>query len=171
MKLYILKNGQILGPYSEEDVQAQLTAGTISMGDSFAIEGAAAWKSLSEMPLGRTAVPVPLGPPSRVYQADPHAAQSSAGNATSTLAIAALITGIIGVVCGVSSLAAVVLGHLALSEIKRNPAMKGREMALTGLVFGYVILGLSLIAIIGLIFFNAAAVSMKHSFIHTPPPH
>jgi hypothetical protein len=58
--------------------------------------------------------------------------------ATTPLSIAALVTGIGGIVfgwafVGVPSIAAVVLGHLAL---RREP--EGRRLALPGLILGYV---------------------------------
>lgn len=59
---------------------------------------------------------------------------------TSTLAILSLIFGILGVFM-FGSLVAVVLGHLARSEIKKSGnALEGDGMAVAGLVLGYVML-------------------------------
>ncbi len=71
---------------------------------------------------------------------------------TTPLAITSLLFGISSPVflclCGlslVSSLAAIITGHLALSTIERSPVpMTGRGMARTGLVFGYLLFLVSL---------------------------
>lgn len=55
------------------------------------------------------------------------------------LAIASLVLGIVGfVVPGLASVAAVITGHLGLSQIKRsNLSQGGRGLAIAGLVLGY----------------------------------
>lgn len=60
----------------------------------------------------------------------------------STIAVWALITGVVGVLAGwcmfgLPSIAAIILGHLGLSRTKHNEE-KGRGMAVAGLVLGYV---------------------------------
>lgn len=65
---------------------------------------------------------------------------------TSTMAIISLIAGIAGVVQilpVIGPLAAIITGHLAKKEIKNSNGMiTGNGMATTGLILGYVILGL-----------------------------
>jgi uncharacterized membrane protein len=69
---------------------------------------------------------------------------------TSGWAIAALVCGIVGLCSGVAGIAAVVCGHIALSEIKRsNNYIQGRGMAIAGLVLGY----LAIAAIVAWILF------------------
>jgi hypothetical protein len=75
----------------------------------------------------------------------------------SVLAIVSLITGILGlpfffcwIFGGPLDLVAIITGHLAVSEIKKNPARTGKGLALTGLVCGY----LSLVLLVA---FNIAA--------------
>jgi type IV pilus assembly protein PilA len=78
----------------------------------------------------------------------PPAAQPFVSGAvqTSGKAIASLICGIFFFVLP-SSIVAVILGHLSLSEIKRGAGrLGGRGMAITGLVLGYV--GLSFLPIL-----------------------
>lgn len=59
---------------------------------------------------------------------------------TSTLAILSLVFGILGVVM-FGSLIAVVLGHLARSEIKQSGnTLEGDGMAVAGLALGYIML-------------------------------
>lgn len=62
----------------------------------------------------------------------------------STVAVWALVTGVVGVLAGwcllaLPCIAAVVLGHVALAQTK-DGSVKGRGMAVAGLVLGYVAL-------------------------------
>jgi uncharacterized membrane protein YvbJ len=59
---------------------------------------------------------------------------------TSGLAIAALITGILGI-----SLLAIIFGGIAMSQTSKDPNLKGRGMAVAGLVLG--ILGMVAVVI------------------------
>jgi len=58
---------------------------------------------------------------------------------TSGLAIASLVLGISGVLCGcVAGIPAIICGHIALAKIKEAAgALTGRGMAIAGLVLGY----------------------------------
>lgn len=60
------------------------------------------------------------------------------------LAIASMVLGIVWVYW-LGSILAVVFGHVALSQIKRNPHQTGRGMAIAGLVLGY--LGLAFLVL------------------------
>jgi|GEM_PF-4898972 len=75
----------------------------------------------------------------------------SAALRTNSVAVLALIFGILG-----SGLLPVILGHVALGQIDRS-GERGRGMAITGLVFGYLVLGsgfvvLGVFAVIALVF-------------------
>ncbi|MHC5114720.1 MAG: DUF4190 domain-containing protein [Planctomycetota bacterium] len=87
--------------------------------------------------------------------------------ATPGVAIASMVVGISGLllifVCGALALpapiVAVVLGHMAYARFARQPALPGKGMALTGLITGYIALGLMLVfaAVMAVIFGAAAA--------------
>ena len=81
---------------------------------------------------------------------------------TSTLAIVSLVSGLLGwsFVPWLGSLVAVVTGHLARAEIKREPErLEGDGMAVAGLVLGYAMLALSLIGLmLVVLFFGGIAV-------------
>jgi peptidyl-prolyl cis-trans isomerase B (cyclophilin B) len=62
---------------------------------------------------------------------------ANAQGTTSKLAIAATVCGFLGIFLAVPMIAAIVMGHLALSEIKENPLLKGRGMAIAALAVGY----------------------------------
>lgn len=99
-----------------------------------------------------------------VYPAPVYPARPSSG-----VAIAAMICGIVGFVFSwatlfilipvLVSIAAVILGHVALGQLKKNPNLGGRGMAITGLVLGYIPIAITLIllviAIIALVAFGA----------------
>jgi hypothetical protein len=73
--------------------------------------------------------PSPYGqPPQQPYGYTPP-------RGTNGLAIASLVTSLVWV-CGVSSIAAIVCGHIARSQIKRT-GEQGAGMALAGLILGY----------------------------------
>lgn len=64
------------------------------------------------------------------------------GRRSSTVAVWALVTGVIGVLAGwcmfgLPSIAAIALGHVGVSQTK-DDQMSGRGMAVAGLILGYV---------------------------------
>jgi uncharacterized RDD family membrane protein YckC len=66
MKIYITRDGQRTGPYSLEEVNRQLAAGTISPVDQAWSEGSPGWKPLLSfpgviMPGGASSTAMPLG--------------------------------------------------------------------------------------------------------------
>ena len=67
---------------------------------------------------------------------------------TNGLAVASLVLGIL-TLCGIGSFLAVVFGHTALSQIKKDPYQQGRGLAIAGLVLGYI--GLAIAAFVLLI--------------------
>lgn len=76
-----------------------------------------------------------------------------AGN--SGLAIASLILGIVGLCTGIAGIAAVICGHMALGRInKSNGMLKGKGMAIAGLVLGY----LEIVAMVAWVVFVVVAV-------------
>lgn len=80
-------------------------------------------------------------------------APAPAAPQTSGLAIGSLVCGIFGLpTLGLAGVAAVVLGHIGLSQIKKaGGALKGGGMAVTGLVLGYIsVLILPIAALAGL---------------------
>jgi len=74
---------------------------------------------------------------------------------TNTLAIVSLVAGIIGF-----NLIAVILGHIALSQIKRT-GEGGRTLAIVGLVLGY-------LAIAAIIIFVAISGSLAFTGVANP---
>jgi hypothetical protein len=86
--------------------------------------------------------PVPNTPPAQQYAKD------------SGTAIASLICGIAAylIVPFFGALAAIILGHVAVSQINASNGMvKGKGMATAGLVLGYVQIGLTILGIVLLV--------------------
>ena len=169
MKLYIYKDGRILGPFSEQEVRDQLAAGKIAREDMVAVEGDANWTSLGESPFARAPVfPPPLIPPMAVQAPIPppiraafpsatpsaspvyHTGSLAPHPGTSNLAIASLILGILGPFCLLPILPGIIVGHLALRETNRIPGLQGRGLAITGLIlcYGFVVLAFLITAIV-----------------------
>ena len=68
---------------------------------------------------------------------------------TSPLAIVSLVAGLLGwtMVPLIGSIVAIVTGHMARAEIRRRPeALEGDGLAVTGLVLGYAMVVMSLVA-------------------------
>ncbi len=75
---------------------------------------------------------------------------------TSTLAVVSLVFGILGwtLLPFLGSLVAVVCGHMARGEIRRaQGGLEGDGIAVAGLVLGYIVIGLSLLAVLAVILF------------------
>ena len=87
---------------------------------------------------------------------------------TSSLAIVSLIFGILGWVMlpGVGAIVAVICGHMARAEIRREPpgTVEGDGMAIAGLILGWVsiVLGIVMIAIFVLFMAGLAIYGGSH---------
>jgi len=88
------------------------------------------------------------------------------------LTIASMICGIASVLlCWVYlilplalGIPAVIMGHISLKKIKNDPALGGKPMAITGLITGYVGIGLGLIIGVFLIIFIVSVFSVSNSY-------
>jgi uncharacterized protein DUF4190/uncharacterized protein DUF4339 len=147
MNIFVHRNGQQLGPFSESDIRAQLVSGAISAADLVWWEGQAGWIPLSQSPYAAAPAVTAAPPPVSVPASSPAVL---AKQKTSGLALASLVTGIVGTMtCGTLLLfiPAIILGHLGLRATK-NPAVQGRGLAIAGLVLGYVQLVLGIIVLL-----------------------
>lgn len=145
MQIYIHRNGQQLGPFTEAEVKAQLASGAISLLDHVWWQGQANWIPLGQSPLGTTTPPLPPAStplrPSPLPGAPNIPYHLTNVTQTSNLATWSLVFGLLGLFCcflgPLVAIPAVIFGHMSLAEIKRNPAMSGRGMAIAGLILGY----------------------------------
>lgn len=91
--------------------------------------------------------PYAAPPAAPAYGAPVYGAPAYAAPATNTLAVVSLIGGIASwvVLPFVAAIVAVITGHMSLGQIKRT-GENGRGMALTGVILGWVNIGLSVLA-------------------------
>ena len=86
-----------------------------------------------------------------------------AARPTSALAITSLVSGILGwtLLPFLGSIAAVICGHMARAEVRRDPNLDGDGMAVAGLVLGWVSIALGVLAIllviVAILFFGGLA--------------
>ena len=75
---------------------------------------------------------------------------------TNNLAIVSLVSGILGwtLLPWIGSIAAIVTGHMARAEIRRNAeTQEGDGMAIAGLIMGWGMVALSVLAIVAIFMF------------------
>ena len=79
---------------------------------------------------------------------------------TSTTAIISLVCGILGwtALPFIGAIVAIVTGHAARADIRRNPqTLQGDGLAVAGLVLGYAMVAVSLMALLALLLFGGLA--------------
>lgn len=147
---YYAHQGERKGPVDAGTLQNLYRQGHIRPDDLVWQEGMPDWCKASSVQLlqttgssdpqtvSPTTSPAPILPPVPVKPQE------------STLAIVALVSGIISlpglfICCGFIGLVPVITGHLALSEIRKNPSLAGKGIAKAGLIMGYITLGISLL--------------------------
>ena len=81
----------------------------------------------------------------------PYAAQTQ----TSSAAVLSLVFGLLSwiVLPLIGAVAAVICGHMARSEIKRNPALDGDGLAVAGMILGYLHLAVMILSVVAIILF------------------
>ncbi len=169
MEIHVARGGQQSGPFPLDEVRRQLAAGELSPEDLAWTEGQTEWVQLRSFPgLNATAptLPLPAAPTPPTLPAQTTAASLPAAAAylppapaaarveQSGLAIASLILGILGVtaVPVITSVPAVICGHMAKAEIRKSGGrLSGEGMATAGLITGYFSLVCCILFVIGLI--------------------
>lgn len=169
MQIYIHRNNQQLGPFTEVEIKAQLASGVTSLQDHVWWEGQANWIPLGQSSLMATLAPASPGPaptvPSPVSGATASAQVNMAAPETSKLAIWALVCGCASLFCSLfASIPAIILGHKGLAEIKKNPAIQGRGMAMAGMILGYVFTTLIVLYIIAIVVLIAMGNDVSNVF-------
>jgi hypothetical protein len=126
------------GPISTEQLRLWISEGRVNAQTRVKPADAAEWRTMADLPefaaiLPRPAPPLPMS-------GRGISVPSSGGN--SQMAIWALITGIMSVLCCCQILApvSIVLGAVALSQLKQHPEMRGQGFAIAGIVLGVVAL-------------------------------
>jgi hypothetical protein len=161
MNWFYAKNGSQQGPLSTDEIKSRIAMGEIGPDDLAWCEGMSDWMPIGQIPQlkieapAREEAPPPMvGVPSMSSSPSPYQSPASPGSPAQMipgqtpsqgLAIGSMVCGIIafilcctGYIAAAVAIAAVVLGHLAISKNKQNPAANGgKGMARAGLVLGY----------------------------------
>ena len=135
-------DGKEYGPISGEQVRQWMAEGRVNAASRIQVEGSNQWKLVAEVPEFAGALPAQAAHPAPiVMMAAPAAPPNNA------LAIWALVTGILSLVCccGLLAPVSIVLGAIALSQIKQDPSQRGKGLALAGLLIGCFVLLLNVI--------------------------
>jgi uncharacterized membrane protein YvbJ len=77
----------------------------------------------------------------------PQTEQALATEQTSGFAVASLVLGIVGIIINFLSVLAIIFGAIGISQTSNNPALKGKGMAVAGLVLGIIVVFLWIILI------------------------
>jgi hypothetical protein len=148
-KIFVLRDNQQTGPFTEANARTQLASGTISGSTLVWWEGLPEWQPLSRTPLMIAMPTVPAPPATQARGVVPSVGTIPGGKRKNCgLAIASLVSGIIGIVFVPLSILAIVTGHTARSKIHKDPSLKGGGMALAGLILGYVWAGVVVICVV-----------------------
>lgn len=146
------ENGQQIGPLDDAQLNAAISEGRILPETLLWREGMTNWQPLHQLRAngGLYAYASPQTQPM------PYGAYGPYAGATSGLAIASMVCGILGFVTCIWFLGipAVICGHMAMRQISTAPVpMGGQGMAIAGLVCGY----LQSVILVGYLFFAVFA--------------
>lgn len=138
----------MLGVFEEEKVREGLGTGEFIATDLGWMEGMANWRPLAELDDFRAPSSSVVPPPSPAVA--PASSAPVVVARTEPFAIWSFVLSLVGLLCCafVFGIPAIVCGHLALGNLKRNPALQGRGLALAGLIIGYASVALLLIYIV-----------------------
>lgn len=119
MQILVSRQGQQTGPFTIEQLRAELAAGRVGSQDLAWWDGAPSWVAVSAVPGISTAAP--------------------SADDGSALAVWSLILGLFSVLGCLffSGIPAVICGHMALARKDRAAVKTGKGIAVTGLVTGY----------------------------------
>ena len=129
---YYAKDGSREGPVSLDELRGILGENIVPLTTVVWTEGMDQWRPACEVP--------ELGAGGQVVQPTPGVGLSMAAPQSSGLAIASMVLGIVGILAVpiVCSIAAVICGHMARSQIRKGEGRVGGDgMAMTGLITGY----------------------------------
>lgn len=157
MEIYIAKNKAQMGPYDIGQVTQMLQTGILEKYDLYWHEGMLDWAPVAclKTEVGRPSQAPESPLPSHPSNQSPRDYPPDVYGGSEPLATWSLVLGLMALLCFgmLAGIPAVVCGHLALSKINRDPALKGSGAATAGLICGY--LGSILWFVMGLSMFFA----------------
>ncbi|MBE2179665.1 MAG: DUF4190 domain-containing protein [Chthoniobacterales bacterium] len=139
MKIFVHKDGQQHGPFTLEELRTSVSSGAFSASDLCWHTGLEEWQPASAL--------LDPKPPPLAGSAATH------GTKTDPLSIWSLVLGILSFLCFslLAGIPAIICGHVSLGRLKKSALLRGKGMAITGLVLGYMslvfVLALALLAL------------------------
>ena len=111
-------NGQTRGPVSEDQLRLLASSGAVSSSCMVVPVGNRDWVPLS------TVIPVIV----------------AASGRTEPLSVWSFVLSLVGLFCCgfIAGVPAIICGHIALSSIKNKPYLRGRGLAIAGLIIAYI---------------------------------
>ena len=150
------------GPITADQLRQWISEGRVNGNTKVQTGGAGPWKSVSELPEFAAAVPI-AAPPATMTPAP--VAMAPAAPQTNQMAVWAMVTGILSVICcQVLGPVSIVLGLVAMSQIKGNPQQQGSGFAIAGIVLGIISLLLVIIGILVMISIPQALPNFQNIF-------
>ncbi|MCX7826705.1 MAG: DUF4190 domain-containing protein [Verrucomicrobiae bacterium] len=140
-------DGNEYGPIDAATLQQWAREGRLVRQSKVWDSRANAWVSAGDVAelaavFGAPATPSPSPPAIPAPLTAPHAARR-----TNPLAIWSLVLSLLGLCCGITPIAGIICGVIALPQIKAS-GEEGRGMAIAGIVIGVVLLALSLLGLL-----------------------
>jgi hypothetical protein len=150
-------DGQQLGPVSMEVLKHSHTTGSLKADDLVWTNGMTEWKPAEKaLPGLFSGEAAAAGPSTAGPSGGPDGAPIQAHAEVANLALYSIVLAMIPIV---GSIAAVICGHKALSQINdSNQKMEGRNLAIAGLVLGYGVLAAGLLG--GLYYMSNSAFTL-----------
>jgi hypothetical protein len=157
MNWYYSKNNQQFGPINIDTIRSLYATGQLSPNDLVWTEGMNQWLAASNIP---AITGGHMAPPASPFQPQPqpprqmHYAGYNLQPQSSGKAIASLVLGILSMACCfppvmVLGIIGLILGIIALNDMKREPALGGKGLATAGIILS--ILGILLCAFFALV--------------------
>lgn len=136
---YFTQGEKECGPATFFELQNLVASGQVTRSDSVWTEGFADWRLAGEVRELFPDAPTAGVDALRINQP---LTQHARANQTAPMALASFVAGLLGtsVLFFVGSIAAIILGHIALNQIRDSgDELGGRPMAFAGLVLGYMV--------------------------------
>jgi hypothetical protein len=152
------------GPISADQLRQWISEGRINANTKIQLEGSGVWKSASEFPEFSTVLPV-LPPP--LHTAPISMGPTPAPAKVNLTAVWAMVVGIVTLLCcQVLGPVGIILGCVALSQIKKSPGQTGSGFAIAGIVLGILALILVVIGILAMMFTPDFLTNIQNSIPH-----
>jgi hypothetical protein len=147
------------GPISAEQIRLWIQEGRLNATSKIQVDGSGDWKLVREMPEFAPLLPPPPAP--ITFPSAPPVPT------TNSMAGWSLGTGIFAILCcQIFGPVSIILGVMALSQIKQNPNQGGRGLAVSGIILGSLSLLLAFVAILIFLMSPGFFSNLQNNFPH-----